>query len=115
MARRGRAGLCGRIYRVSVIRRIRPAHERFVVLAGTGPYGGTRTPRYHRPDCFGTFAGLASAAHERMGRVERSRSGHPEPTVPMTTDLATRVWRLAVVIGPLVAIALTLAAGRRWW
>lgn len=32
----------------------------------------------------------------------------------MTTDLATRIWRLAVVIGPLVAIALTLAAGRRW-
>lgn len=45
----------------------------------------------------------------------RSLPGHPEPTAPMTTDLATRVWRLAIVIGPLVAIALTLAAGRRWW
>jgi hypothetical protein len=33
----------------------------------------------------------------------------------MSSDLATRVWRIAVVIGPLVAIALTLAAGRRWF
>lgn len=32
----------------------------------------------------------------------------------MFTDLATRAWRVAIVIGPLVAIALTLAAGRRW-
>jgi len=32
----------------------------------------------------------------------------------MRTDLATRVWRLATVLGPLVAVALTLAAGRRW-
>lgn len=33
----------------------------------------------------------------------------------MSTHLADRVWRLAVVIGPIVSIALTLAAGRRWW
>jgi hypothetical protein len=32
----------------------------------------------------------------------------------MTTDLTTRIWRFATVVGPLVAIALTLAAGRRW-
>jgi hypothetical protein len=32
----------------------------------------------------------------------------------MTTDLAARAWRIATVIGPLLAIALTLAAGRRW-
>jgi hypothetical protein len=32
----------------------------------------------------------------------------------MITDLSTRIWRVAIVIGPLVAIALTLAAGRRW-
>ena len=32
----------------------------------------------------------------------------------MRTDLATRAWRLATVLGPLVAVALTLAAGRRW-
>jgi hypothetical protein len=25
-----------------------------------------------------------------------------------------RVWRIAVTLGPLVAIALTVAAGRRW-
>ena len=33
----------------------------------------------------------------------------------MTTDLTTRVWRIATVIGPIIAIALTLAAGRRWY
>lgn len=32
----------------------------------------------------------------------------------MSSDLATRIWRVATVIGPLVAVALTLAAGRRW-
>jgi hypothetical protein len=32
-----------------------------------------------------------------------------------TNELATRAWRIAVTIGPLVAIALTLAAGRRWF
>jgi hypothetical protein len=32
----------------------------------------------------------------------------------MKTDLAARAWRIATVIGPLLAIALTLAAGRRW-
>lgn len=33
----------------------------------------------------------------------------------MTHDLASRAWRVAMILGPLVAIALTLAAGRRWW
>jgi hypothetical protein len=32
----------------------------------------------------------------------------------MTNDLITRTWRLAVTIGPLVAIALSLAAGYKW-
>jgi hypothetical protein len=32
----------------------------------------------------------------------------------MRTHLTTRAWRLATVLGPLVAVALTLAAGRRW-
>lgn len=33
----------------------------------------------------------------------------------MTHDLAARAWRVAIILSPLVAIALTLAAGRRWW
>lgn len=37
----------------------------------------------------------------------------PEPT-DMHSTLAFRLWRLAATIGPLAAIALTLAAGRRW-
>jgi hypothetical protein len=32
----------------------------------------------------------------------------------MMRDLAARTWRLAVTVGPLVAIALTLAAGLKW-
>jgi hypothetical protein len=32
----------------------------------------------------------------------------------MKNDLVTRMWRFATVIAPLVAIALTLVAGRRW-
>jgi hypothetical protein len=32
----------------------------------------------------------------------------------MTKDLISRAWRLAVTIGPLAAIALTLAAGFKW-
>lgn len=32
----------------------------------------------------------------------------------MTTSFVHRTWRLAVTIGPLVAIALTLAAGMKW-
>jgi hypothetical protein len=32
----------------------------------------------------------------------------------LRTDIATRLWRLSVTVGPLVAIALTLVAGRRW-
>jgi len=32
----------------------------------------------------------------------------------MNHPLLHRVWRIAVTLGPLVAIALTVAAGRRW-
>jgi hypothetical protein len=32
----------------------------------------------------------------------------------MTKNLVRRTWRLAVTIGPLVAIALSLAAGLKW-
>ena len=32
----------------------------------------------------------------------------------MIKDFAHRTWRIAVTVGPLVAIALTLAAGMKW-
>lgn len=32
----------------------------------------------------------------------------------MQTHLSYRIWRLAITLGPIIAIALTLAAGRRW-
>ena len=33
----------------------------------------------------------------------------------MINPLIDRVWRVAVTLGPIIAIALTLAAGRRWF
>jgi len=38
----------------------------------------------------------------------------PEPSIPMQHDLLVRAWRVATILAPIVAIALTLAAGRRW-
>ncbi len=39
----------------------------------------------------------------------------PKPKrVVMINDLVNHTWRIAMILGPLVAIALTLAAGRRW-
>lgn len=32
----------------------------------------------------------------------------------MIKNIAQRTWRLALTVGPLVAIALTLAAGIKW-
>jgi hypothetical protein len=32
----------------------------------------------------------------------------------MTKELVHRTWRLAVTVGPLAAIALSLAAGLKW-
>jgi hypothetical protein len=32
----------------------------------------------------------------------------------MANNLIARAWRLAITIGPLVAIALSLAAGLKW-
>lgn len=78
-------------------------------------YLGARTTPYHRPDCPGTFAGLVSAP---LPKGARHRTTHPNDTgahrTLMKTDLTTRAWRIVTVIGPLLAIALTLAAGRRW-
>ncbi len=33
----------------------------------------------------------------------------------MINPLIDRVWRVTVTLGPIIAIALTLAAGRRWF
>ena len=32
----------------------------------------------------------------------------------MFTTLFDRIWRISVTAGPLIALALSLAAGRRW-
>ena len=78
-------------------------------------YRRPRTPRYHRRDCPGTFAGLVSRSviQEPSYGGPTKHSSDPEPS-PVTRDFLARAWRVATIVGPLVAIALTLAAGRRW-
>jgi hypothetical protein len=39
---------------------------------------------------------------------------HPDGVRPMIKDTAHRTWRVALTVGPLVAIALSLAAGIKW-
>ena len=70
-------------------------------------------PPYQGPDCFGTIARLASGIrHFRPSRAPPS--GDLQGAHPMFTTLFDRIWRISVTAGPLIAIALSLAAGRRW-
>lgn len=77
---------------------------------------------------------MVPATHDppvRMGRLSRSGTSpslaihHPHAvgvgdhttargSLLMLKEYAHRTWRLAVTVGPLVAIALTLAAGLKW-
>jgi hypothetical protein len=45
-------------------------------------------------------------------------SDHAQPRIPepalMIKDVVARSWRFAVTVAPIVAIALTLAAGLKW-
>ena len=50
--------------------------------------------------------------------VSRSTSRHPFIIIgaqrTMLKHYADRAWRLAITVGPLVAIALSLVAGQKW-
>jgi len=59
-----------------------------------------------------TRFGSYSLAPPGSGPVAQHSSIRSEPT--QMASLITRTRRLALTIGPLVAIALTLAAGHRW-
>src|SRR5262245_41542688 len=100
------------------IYRARSARVAWAVRGGSDPsgvgswYWGPRTTPYHRPGCDRTDRGRRLAIHPSLGReppIPRS----PEPA-QMLKDYASRAWRIAVTVGPLVAIALTLAAGLKW-
>lgn len=67
--------------------------------------------RYHRPDCGGQGCGRRLALHPR--RVGQRPTPHPELAL-MIKDVVARSWRFAVTVAPIVAIALTLAAGAKW-
>ena len=75
-------------------------------------YWGTMRDRYHRADCGGEGFGRRLAIHPREGRTT------PNPRIPepalMIKDVVARSWRFAVTVAPIVAIALTLAAGLKW-
>ena len=83
-------------------------------LTGDAPLLLGQDPPYHRPDCPRTL---------RRSRFTFPHAGDPvvAPVVergpdrtPMSNDRITRIWHLAVAVAPLVALALTLVAGRRW-
>ena len=74
---------------------------------------GTTGPDHPVPSgrLWGSGASLRLAIHflSRGGSsVTHSGDCH------MTKELVHRSWRLAVTVGPLVAIALSLAAGLKW-
>jgi hypothetical protein len=67
--------------------------------------------RYHRPGCCGPRPVLVS--------LSTSRSREPKlilkrGTTAMTETFVTRTRRLVLTVGPLAAIALSLAAGWKW-
>jgi hypothetical protein len=69
------------------------------------------TSQYHRIGCEASHAPIGSLSISHMGLdvlIPYFRS----PT--MFKDLVHRTWRLAITVGPLVAIALSLAAGLKW-
>jgi hypothetical protein len=85
------------------IYRARPEPARRTVrLAGTH--------RYHRAGCRAPSTVLLSMSTSRDREFTASILG----ARPMTKDLFTRTRRLALTVGPLVAIALSLAAGWKW-
>jgi hypothetical protein len=73
-----------------------------------GPWG------YEGPDCPGTIA-EDSLRVPTSGMPRGPSLATPEPEHHMSHPLVGRVWRVCVALGPIIAIALTLAAGRRWF
>jgi hypothetical protein len=81
------------------------------MVLGPGWYRWAMTSPYHRVGCSRLVLDIVS-------RSTSFRNGgpglvHQIGAHPMAT-IMTRTRRLALTIGPLVAIALTLAAGHRW-
>ena len=79
------------------------------------------TDRYHMASTPGTIVRIAPGPSRDYGEGPPSWVPDHLPTrtdrsvsTLSTNELATRVWRIAVTIGPLVAIALSLAAGAKW-
>ena len=69
--------------------------------------------QYEGPDCPGTIAG--DSLRVPPAGIVRGPVGTTGAHRHMTHPLIHRVWRLCVTLGPIIAIALTLAAGRRWY
>jgi hypothetical protein len=72
------------------------------------------TRGYEGPDCPGTIErDTFRVPHRGMPRgpslALAGAHGH------MSHPLVDRVWRACVVLAPIMAIALTLTAGRRWF
>ena len=67
---------------------------------------GTQDPQYHRAGCGRPLRTLVSLSTSRYLQFFGAQN--------MLKHYAERAWRLAITVGPLVAIALTLVAGQKW-
>ena len=67
----------------------------------------------------GTIGPIVAAGAAAVGSPstlagsDHAQHRNPEPAL-MIKDVVARSWRLAVTVAPIVAIALTLAAGLKW-
>ena len=93
-----------------------PRPGRFHVPSGcrTNEYQYPRpmTWGYEGPDCLDTVPGdsLRVPCGDALGAQPGTAGAHEH----MNHPLVVRAWRVCVTLGPIVAIALTLVAGRRW-
>jgi hypothetical protein len=95
------------IYRVRAAATRRDGHGR-----PRAQYPGPIAGWYEGPDCPGTPAG--DSLRFPCGDAQGAQPGIAGAHRLMSHPLLDRVWRACVALGPIVAIALTLAAGRRW-
>ena len=110
-------GLAGRTaVAQGIYRDRRPPVARFV-RGGAGPCRGVLVLTGHPPT--GTKGPVVGGVTAAVGSPSTSFLGvctysFQPGVVAMIKDTAHRAWRIAITVGPLAAIALSLAAGMKW-
>jgi hypothetical protein len=97
------------------------AKDRMRDPESTAPAVGTCGGQYIRPGPTGTIGPVVRPQARTYARCPppelsgvQTVSSLPWGATSMTKDLVTRTRRIALTVGPLVAIALSLAAGWKW-